>query len=139
MLPHVSRSTYLEQLDRRLAHFHYLSPQDWTSICEANGLVVDVCHGYLNTAETRRWETLSRMTGGLLYALGGGRARPIEIQRKLGARALQNALALPRPAARALAHGLALGIHDPEGDHRWVPAEQASCFLVMGRRRGADA
>ncbi len=137
VLPHVSRSTYLEQLDRRLAHFHYLSAEQWGAMCERAGLMVDAAHGYLDGAETRRWETLSRMTGGLLYALAGRHARPIEIQRKLGARALQNALSLPRPAARALARGVSMGIEDRGPAHRWVAAEKASCLLVMGRRRGA--
>ena len=49
------------------------------------------------------WETLSRMTGGLLHSLSFGKARPIEIQRALKIRALQNKAALPGPVASAVA------------------------------------
>lgn len=134
LFPHIPRSAYLEQLDKRLAHFHYLSPEQWTVICQANGLVVDDILGFIDATETRRWETLSRMTGGLLYAVAGSRARPIEIQRKLGMRQLQNAVSLPTPAARLMARGVAAGIPDRDEGHRWTAPEEASCFLVRGRK-----
>ncbi len=129
VLPHVDRASYLDALDRRLAHHHYLSPEEWGGMCTRHGLVLDGCVGYLDRRETRRWETLSRLTGGLLYALLGETRRPIEIQRRLGARDLQNMAGLPAPLARGLAQLVSIGIPVGRGE-----PETASCLLVEGHR-----
>jgi len=134
VLPHVERATYLDTLDRRLAHYHYLSPADWSAMCERNGLVLDTCLGYLDGRETRRWETLSRITGGLLYSLLGEARRPIEIQRSLGARELQNRSQLSKPVAWALARCVSMGVPADPNASAWLEPEFASCFLVEGRR-----
>lgn len=131
---HVSRDKYLATLDRRLAHFHYLSKSDWSAMCARNGLVLDNCLGYLDRAETQRWETLSRATGGLLYSVFGERRRPIEIQRAIGARALQNSAKLPRPIASGLANLVSLGLSGRRTDTVWINPAEASCLLVVGRR-----
>jgi SAM-dependent methyltransferase len=132
--PWADRSDYLARLDRRLAHFHYLSRADWEALLGRHGLVLDCCLGYLDRKETRRWETLSRMTGGLLYALFGGGARPIEIQRKLGARKVQNRRGLPpamaRPMARLMRAGVPVSLDAP----CWTDPDQASCLLIEGHR-----
>lgn len=134
LLPWQERGTYLSELDKRLAHFHYLSPADWEALLGRHHLRLDTCLGYLNRQETRRWETLSRMTGGLLYSLFGGSARPIEIQRRLGARRLQNRRGLPpllaRPMARAMRAGVPVGSDAPA----WTDVAQASCLLIEGHR-----
>ena len=122
-----ARARYLDTLDRRLAHFHYLSPSDWHALCGRHGLTVDATDGYLDGAETRRWETLSNMTGGLLYKLAGGRERPIELQRRLKVRQLQNGMRMPRPIASALAHVVKANMAQ-DGEAR------RSCLLVTGRR-----
>ena len=132
LLPGVSRDDYLKTLDARLAHFHYLSQSGWREMLARHGLVLDQCLGYLTRAETRRWETLSRFTGGLLYALFGKTARPIEIQRKLGARALQNRRRMPGPVAAVLARLIRLGVGDK--GPMWIPPERASCLLIEGHR-----
>lgn len=124
----VERERYLHELDQRLAHFNYLSEPDWAGMCERNGLILESCTGYLSAAETRRWESLSRMTGGLLYTLTGQRGRPIHIQRALGLRKLQSAAALPRPLASALASVISAGVSEDK-------AGAPSCFLVRGRRK----
>jgi SAM-dependent methyltransferase len=134
MFPFVDRARYLEALDRRLAHHHYLSAAAWSALCARNGLALDSCLGYLDARETRRWETLSRMTGGLLYSLFGEIQRPIEIQRRLGARELQNRMRLPRPMAEALARVLSAGVPIDANAGSWVEPEFASCFLVEGHR-----
>jgi SAM-dependent methyltransferase len=134
VLPHVGRTRYLETLDRRLAHYHYLSAADWKALCARNGLVLDTCLGYLDERETRRWETLSRVTGGLLYSLFGATRRPIEIQRSLGARELQNRSRLPKPIAQALARCISTGVPGNPSTPIWVEPEVASCFLVEGYR-----
>jgi SAM-dependent methyltransferase len=127
------RARYLERLDARIAHFNYLTAEDWSQLCGRHGLEVRSCRGYLDRGQTRRWETLSRMTGGLLYALAGQRWRPIEIQRALGARAMQNAAEVPKPVAAALARFISLGASTRPGDP-WTSAATASCLLVEGVR-----
>lgn len=126
----VDRRRYLADLDRRLAHFHYLSSADWSAMCDRHGLRLDGVEGYIDPVETRRWENLSRMTGGLLHALSGGKARPIEIQRALKLRSFQNRARLPKPVATALAKTITIGLRENGVDG--TPA----CFLVTG---GKDA
>lgn len=128
LLPGVPRSRYIAGVDRRLAHFHYLSAEDWSAMCGRHGLTVDTAQGYLNRAETRRWEMLSRMTGGLVHSMSLGRSRPIEIQRRLKLRAMQNRSRLPRPVAASLARLIAAGIRGGE------PGAPPSCLLVAGCR-----
>jgi len=134
VLPFADRGAYLDVLDRRLAHHHYLSSAQWDAMCARHGLVLDACLGYLDGRETRRWETLSRMTGGLLYSLFGEVRRPIEIQRHLGARDLQNKARLPEPMARALAGLLSIGASVDGNASTWIAPESASCLLVEGHR-----
>jgi hypothetical protein len=66
----------LEALDRRVVHCHYLSVADWEATAARHGMVLGGCLGYFDAVETKRWETLSRMTGGLLYSLLGETRRP---------------------------------------------------------------
>lgn len=122
-----TRADYLAELDRRLAHFHYLSAAAWGDMCARNGLVLDSAEGYVTQGETRRWETLSRLTGGLLHKLTLGKSRPIEIQRRLKLRSLQNRAALPRPLAAGIARTIMLGVGEQ-------PAGVPSCLLVTGHR-----
>lgn len=131
VLPWVSRERYLTELDARLAHFHYLSPDDWRQLLARHGLVLDHCDGYLTRAQTRRWEILSKMTGGLLYTLFGKARRPIEIQRTLGARALQNRMHLPRPLATFLGRVIRFGVRV---DMPALGVAGVSCLMVEGHR-----
>ncbi len=131
ILPMEDRATYLQKLDKRLAHFNYLAESDWDAMCMRHGMTIDPAFGYLDQSETQRWETLSRFTGGLLHSMTGGASRPIEIQRALNLRAFQNKAALPS----FIAGGIATFIGDPgKGD----PAAPPSCLLIMGTKN-ADA
>ena len=134
LLPNVSREAYLAKLDARLAHFHYLSREGWSNLLSRHGLVLDECLGYLDRAETRRWQTLSRLTGGLLYTLFGGRTRPIEIQRRLGMRALQNHRRLPDTLARLIGKIVGAGFPLRPVSQRWTNVADASCLLIEGHR-----
>jgi SAM-dependent methyltransferase len=134
LLPWGDRDAYLAALDKRLAHFHYLSPAEWTALLGRHDLVLDQCLGYLDRKETRRWETLSRMTGGLLYSLFGASARPIEIQRKLGARKAQNRRGLPSGVARPMARLMRAGVPVRVDAPVWTDVDRASCLLVEGHR-----
>jgi SAM-dependent methyltransferase len=127
IVPGLSRDRYLADLDRRLAHVHYLSSDEWHALADRHGLAVDSAADYLDRRETRRWENLSRVTGGLLHALSFGQSRPIEIQRALKIRDLQNRMPMPRPIAKAIASMIAMPEAQARGD--------GSCLLVIGHRR----
>jgi SAM-dependent methyltransferase len=133
LLPWVSRQRYLEELDRRLAHLRYPSAANWCCLCAAVGLTTDGCLGYLDRDETRTWETLSRFTGGLLYAVCGKRQPPIRIQRDLGLRQIQNRAPLPS----LVASGISMIIRSRlrAKDDGWLPDTAAGCLLVYGTRR----
>jgi SAM-dependent methyltransferase len=134
LFPHINRERYLNAVDRRLAHFHYLSPEEWIEVCARHSLVVEECKGYLNRAETQRWETLSRLTGGLFYSIFGERQRPIEIQRRIGARSLQNRWRLPPGVSTVLGRLVSLGVSADFETPTWIDISAASCLLVQGRR-----
>jgi SAM-dependent methyltransferase len=122
------RQKYLAEMDRRLAHFNYLSPDDWREICARNGLAVVEVVGYLGKAATQRWETLSRFTGGLLHAMTLGKRRPIEIQRALKLRSLQNSVRLPGPIAKRIGQFISTDLGGED------VVDQPSCLLVVGHR-----
>lgn len=128
LLPGVSREKYLSNVDKRIAHFNYLDEDDWANIACRNGLRVTKITGYLGKDATQRWETLSRITGGLLHSLSFGRSRPIEIQRTLRLRDLQNSMNFPTGVAAAMARLIAKGL-------KWEDdAASPSCLLVVGER-----
>ncbi len=114
--PGASRPDYLRRLDARLAHRRYWDPQEWQSQLRLHGLRLDRVIGYLDRAEVRRWESVSRITGGVLYDLAGRRRQPIEIQRRLGMRKPGQRMpaALARPLAAMLSAGI--GGAGPRGD-----------------------
>jgi SAM-dependent methyltransferase len=130
--PAASRAVYLQELDSRLAHFRYPTTMEWTALCQAAGLRLDGAPGYLDRSETRLWETASRFTGGLLYALWGKRQKPIAIQRKLGLRRMQNAVQMPSPVASAIG-AIIRGLMGA-GQPGWLAESDASCLLVHGTK-----
>lgn len=134
LIPNVSRASYLETLDRRIAHLNYLSSSQWQDLVEAHGMKIDTCLGYFDERQTRRWETLSRMTGGLFYSVFGRTRRPIEIQRSLGLRAFQNRSQTPRFIASALSKLVELGAPVDAHDAHWIAPEAASCLLFCGSK-----
>ena len=88
-----ARAAYLAGIDARCAHLRYWSREDWAAHLGRSGLRIETCVEYLTPTQTRRWERLSALTGGLLYRLYGGRQRPIEIQRRLRLRGSRPSLA----------------------------------------------
>ena len=120
------RARYLDTVDRRCAHRRYWGEAQWRECLARHGLDVTQARPYLTAAQTQRWETLSRFTGGLLYSLAGGRKQPIEIQRALHLR--RRGLRLPEPLARALGAAIAAGA-DASPDRRHA------CLLIEARKR----
>ncbi len=129
LLPGTTRQAYLAALDRRVAHLRYWSISDWRSALQAAGLRLVEARPILSRSDVRRWETISRMTAGVLNAFSGGKS-PIQMQRTLGLR--RPGQRLPRPVARALAAVLGLGLDEA------APADEleSGCLLVIARRDG---
>lgn len=126
--PWVSRERYLAQLDRRVAHEHYYSEQEWGKLLGRRSLTIERASEYLNGHEVKRWETLARFTGGLLYQLMGAQKPPIEIQRQLGMRKAGRAMC--GWVASSLSHVLCLGI-GAEADE---PEQEGGCLLIRARK-----
>lgn len=123
----VSHADYCREMDKRLVHHRYWTRDEWAAQLAQAGLTLMECLPYLSKEETRRWEFLSRITGGMLYHLTKGRQRPIVIQRQLGVRKSMQA---PLWVAQLIAWVVTLGMKTSSFDQN---APQ-SCFLVIGRK-----
>jgi SAM-dependent methyltransferase len=124
LLPGASRDAYIRQIDNRLAHRRYWDLTGWRSALAVNGMSVMSAVSYLDAAQVRRWESMARVTAGVLYTLGGRRRQPIEIQRRLGLR--KAGRHMPMPLARTLAGLVAVGLnHEPE-----QPTAKFGCYLI---------
>lgn len=132
LLPGSSRDAYLQHLDQRLAHRRYWGPAEWGPALESHQLRMNGAVSYLDPRSVRRWESISRLTAGVLYGLAGGRAQPIEIQRRLGMR--RSGARMPLPLARSLATvlGAGLGPSAPHGAQRY-----AAHLITAAKRQGA--
>ena len=122
LLPGASREVYLRRLDDRVAHRRYWSVSDWRSALAVNGMRVVSTLSYLDAAQVRRWESMARVTAGVLYTLGGRRRKPIEIQRRLGLR--KPGRRMPMPLARSLAGLVGLGLNHPPANTKF------GCYLI---------
>lgn len=127
LAPWSERSRYLERIDRRCAHRRYWGEDDWRACLGPHGMEIARSRPYLSAPEVQRWETLSRYTAGLLYAVAGGRFQPIDIQRALGMR--RRALRLPGWTAGAVGAVIGVGARSEE---RGGPY---GCLLVEARKR----
>lgn len=128
LVPGRKRERYLADLDRRVAHLRYWSASQWSDVLTAGGFQnVDVTP-IMSRSVVRRWETLSRMTAGLLYVLTRGKA-PIEIQRSLGLR--KPWTRMPAWLAGLLAPILSLGVDDTKPQAETL----AGCILIVAERR----
>lgn len=126
----MSRADYTDTIDKRCAHLRYWDVAAWREHLRLAGLELTHASEYLTRAQTRRWETLSAMTGGLLHRLSGGR-RPIEIQRRLRMRSERPGLLgmLGSALAPVLALGCPLASAMPGG------ADSAgACLLIEATR-----
>jgi ubiquinone/menaquinone biosynthesis C-methylase UbiE len=124
-LPWITRARYLRDLDQRLAHLRYWTGKEWQKhLADANIELTDA-KGYLPLPVVRRWELLSRLTGGLLYSLAKQKLSPIRLQRRLG---LRKPIPFPHllidSASRLLSYGL-------DG----VPKAPYGCLLLMGLKK----
>lgn len=124
LTPWTRRAAYLEALDRRCAHRRYWSEAQWAQCLARHGLHVTLVQPYLDEGQTRRWETLSRLTAGVLFRLTGQRLQPIEIQRRLRLR--RRGLRLPVWLAAGMAWSIAQGVRGRSG--------RFACLLIEAKR-----
>ncbi|MCM2278544.1 MAG: class I SAM-dependent methyltransferase [Oligoflexia bacterium] len=128
--PWISRERYLQTLDRQLAHLRYWSVEDWKRELGRAGLTVERATRFLSAAQIRRWESLVRVTGGLLYKVFGERKRPIEIQKTLRLR--KQSVKLPKPVRGAIAATVALGVGTEPVE---VPGDEpCGCLMILARK-----
>lgn len=122
-LLHSRRAQYLSKVDLRCAHLRYWDEVRWRTELKLHGMALSAARPYLNRSEVRRWETVSNLTAGVLFALFGGRKHPIEIQRKLGLR--RSGQRLPGWLAAPLSRLLALGLVRDD-----APGVPCGCLLI---------
>jgi SAM-dependent methyltransferase len=133
LLPWVNREAYEHALDERLAHLRYWTREEWGARLAEAGLVLVETHDYLPLKIVRRWEFLSRMTGGLLYAIAGKKKAPLQLQRALR---MRRQWKLPYWLMWIVASVLSWGLNDPP-PHRPPRREESLLYgglLVMGRK-----
>lgn len=123
-LPWVKREDYERMLDKRLMHYRYWTKDEWRQHLAQAGIDMEFVHDYLSLAVVRRWEFLSRITGGFLYQLVGRKRLPIALQRNLG---LRRRFVLPRWFVKSLAWLLSCGLGSPSGPYGGL--------LVVGRKQ----
>jgi SAM-dependent methyltransferase len=131
LVPGTSRADYLRHLDDRLVHRRYWGPAEWQSALTPYGMQVVSGAGYLDAAQAQRWESISRVTAGVLYGLAGRRRQPIEIQRGLGLR--KPGRRMPLGLARLLANALSAGLNGPQS------ATKFGCYLITAVKSGSVA
>jgi SAM-dependent methyltransferase len=127
VLPGVSRESYLRDIDRRVNHLRYWTAAEWESALRVAGLRLIEVTPILSRAVIRRWETIARMTAGVLYAMTRHTA-PIQIQRSLGLR--RKARRLPSPVAAVMSRLLAAGL----GEEKPASERESGCLLVIAAR-----
>ncbi len=127
LLPGASRAEYLRRLDRRVAHLRYWTTAEWRQALQRAGLRLLDARPIMSASVMRRWETLSRITAGVLHVAARRRA-PIEIQRSLGLR--RAGQRMPGGAAAILARILSVGVSSAQ------PRDEmhSGCLLVTAAR-----
>ena len=132
LLPGFSRETYLRNVDRRVAHLRYWTTAEWREALTTAGMTLIEARPILSRADIRRWETLARLTAGVLHAVAGHRP-PIEIQRSLSMR--KPGQRLPRKLAALLGSILSCGLDETSP----VDESESGCLLVIAQRAGFSA
>ena len=124
----VSREAYLREMDKRLAHYRYWTPAEWREQLARYDLGIERQVEYFSCPEVRRWETISRFTAGVLYAIARSRHSPMDIQKKSGLRELQKKLLLPSWLAALLAKLISIGVQNSQN-------RQTACLLILARKQ----
>ena len=129
MLPWVRRQAYLEYLDRRVIHLRYWSEADWQSRLEPLGLRIERTTRYMTRNQLRRWETLNRISGTIVYALFGRRRSPVAIQRALGLR--RSHRQTPSAVLGLLAGVVGVGVAFDEEPRE---PQAGTCLMILARK-----
>jgi ubiquinone/menaquinone biosynthesis C-methylase UbiE len=124
-----SREAYLQELDRRLAHYRYWNSEQWQELLARYDLIIENQVQYFNCSEVQRWESISRFTAGILYIMARRKYSPIEIQKKSGLRRAQSNLTLPRWLAHLVAIILSMNVKNVQEQ------PQNACLLIFARKQ----
>lgn len=54
---------YVEEVDARLAHYHYHTPEEWAEILAEGGMVVEKARYYMPEAVERHWDRMNARFG----------------------------------------------------------------------------
>ena len=120
---------YHREIDRRLYHLRYWDVDRWRETLARAGLRVVHSSFYMSRRETQRWASISNATAGVLVRLiGGGGARPIDVQRKMGIRRGE-APAWLRAVGRLIVEVGSLGL-GPTADR----VTKGSCLLLAAKK-----
>jgi len=126
-IPLASRRSYIDAMDRRLVHVRYWDEAAARDSLTRAGFTDVRAIPYLSREHVRRWENVSRLTGGLVHNLWGAKTAPITIQRSMGLRGRR----MPAGMADAAARMLAMGLPDAFATN----GDGAGCLLILGRKR----
>lgn len=108
LLPWVSRADYLSDIDHRMAHLRYWSHAEWETQLGKHGMHIDASVDYLTKGEMQRYESLVRMTSGLVAAVVGRKKTATQMQEALGLR--RQSLRLPSPVRQAIREAMLLQV-----------------------------
>jgi SAM-dependent methyltransferase len=81
---HAAADRYVADVDRRIAHVNYLSPDEWERRLARVGLQVTTEVRYLSQRTVTWWSRLAEMTGGLAWAITRGKLTPRQVQQRTG-------------------------------------------------------
>ena len=127
--PNVTQEAYLRELDKRLAHYRYWDAAQWQELLARYDLIIQNQVEYFHCSEVRRWETISRFTAGVLFAMTRGKHTPMELQKKSGLRHAQSRLVLPNWLAHILAALFAIEIR------KSTSSIQNACLLILAYKQ----
>jgi SAM-dependent methyltransferase len=123
----LDRKAYLRNFDMRTAICRYWPLEMWRFHLERAGFRLTGVGEYLTPMELQRIETVSNLTGGLLFTILGCTKRPVEIQRGLGIRRLRYPL-LIRWISKVVLRAIAVGLDSSRTTQQM--GEPRCCYLI---------
>jgi SAM-dependent methyltransferase len=120
---------YVDELNARVQHFHYLAPADWRAKLARVGLEVIQADYYLDRPTLHAWETWHNRSAGVARRLTGRRLSTRDIQRRWGLTSTSRFIPR-RLIARSLALALGPSLREATGNGE----DGCACLLVRATR-----
>jgi SAM-dependent methyltransferase len=116
---------YISEVDARLAHHHYHTPDEWSDLLEQGGMELEKHHYYMPERTEQLWDRMNAHFGGtgnrsLWTLLASPRLRHLGFQRLL----------------RSWVVGRLGRVWRPYYDAEVAPGEKGGGLLIVGRRVG---